>query len=305
MRLRSIELIQSKWNNSLHIYTDGSKSPSGTAAASFFVPHFSIRQSKRLTDHTSSYRAELAAITIALLWVEQLNLHTGVVIFTDSLSALLSMQSMKGDKSDNFINDIKYTYTRLAYRGIQVHLEWIPSHCGIQGNEIADLLAKQALTEEIQINNKLCLSEMKAVLKIELYKSWEETWQNYNKTNVRPFKPTIQHNFESTLFRDCEVIIRRLRLCNIGLNADASKVWVSETTQPGQANKNCKYCNTPETITHYLMECPKYTIERAKLIMESDITSPNEIMKLLKSTESATQRALVRFVRRTRRFECS
>ena len=62
---------------------------------------------------------------------------------------------------------------------------------------------------------------MKAVLKIELYKSWEEKWQNYNKTNVRPFKPTIQHNFESTLFRDCEVIIRRLRFCNI--NADPVK----------------------------------------------------------------------------------
>ena len=80
---------------------------SGTAAASFFVPHFSIRQAKRLTNHTSSYRAELAAITIALLWIEQLNLHTGVVIFTDSLCALLSMQSMKGD---NFINDIKYIH---------------------------------------------------------------------------------------------------------------------------------------------------------------------------------------------------
>ena len=294
-RIKSLELINSKWNNSLHIYTDGSKTPTGLASASFYVPYFSIKQSKGLSNNTSNYRAELAAISIALEWIKQLNIHTDVVIFTDCLSALISLQS----PNDNFATDILYNYTELLYKGTQVHMEWIPSHCGINGNEMADHLAKQALQDEITINNRLCLSEVSALLKLELYEEWKKRWSNYHSETIRLFKPTISYNFECALKRDSEVIIRRLRLNNIGLNADPAKIWSSQTS----GNKNCKDCNTPETLIHYLTECPKYLIERAMLLTESNTVNPSDIIRLLKSTEKTAQKAIVSFVLRTKRFE--
>ena len=89
------------------------------------------------------YRTKLAAIMLfALNWIEQLpSLHTGVVIFSDSLSAL---QSIKFQKKETFINEIMIQCTNLCFRGIFINLEWIPGHCDIIGNEIADKAAKQA-----------------------------------------------------------------------------------------------------------------------------------------------------------------
>ena len=40
----------------------------------------------------SSYRAELAAIVLALRWVDELDIYVGGVIYTDSLSALIALQ---------------------------------------------------------------------------------------------------------------------------------------------------------------------------------------------------------------------
>ena len=49
-----------------------------------------------MQDHTSVYRAELAAIILALNWIDQLPaLHTGAVILSDSLSALQCIKLQK------------------------------------------------------------------------------------------------------------------------------------------------------------------------------------------------------------------
>ena len=93
---RSMELIKSKWQDQFHIYTDGSKEPTtGICAASFYVPAFHYSQSKRLTDYTSSYRAELAAIILALSWLETVDVYVSVVIFSDSLSSLVAILEQK------------------------------------------------------------------------------------------------------------------------------------------------------------------------------------------------------------------
>ena len=143
LKQSSLDLINLKWKTQLHIYTDGSKDPqSGTSAAAFWVPALHIKKAKRLNNHTSSYRAELAAIMLALTWLEDADLHSGAVIFSDSLSSLLAI---KQQKEEHFVLEIIIKVTHLYFRNINICLEWIPSHCGIMGNEIADLNAKQAL----------------------------------------------------------------------------------------------------------------------------------------------------------------
>ena len=65
LKQTSLELICTKWKSKLHIFTDGSKDPrTGSCGASFWIPSFRVKQAKRLTNHTSSYRAELAAILL-------------------------------------------------------------------------------------------------------------------------------------------------------------------------------------------------------------------------------------------------
>ncbi|VDI21214.1 Hypothetical predicted protein [Mytilus galloprovincialis] len=59
-------------------------------------------------------------------------------------------------KSDNYgktINDIKIGILALKSEGIIVSIEWIPGHADIQGNELADQLAKKAAQEAEKIQS--------------------------------------------------------------------------------------------------------------------------------------------------------
>ena len=175
LKQTSLELICTKWKSKLHIFTDGSKDPrTGSCGASFWIPSFRVKQAKRLTNHTSSYRAELAAILLALHWIEDADLHSGAVIFSDSLSALTAMAQQ--NFKENLIIEILIKITHLYYKSINIFFEWIPSHCGIMGNETADLSAKQALSQPIEINNKLNYSEIKPQIQNYFMDQWQKRW---------------------------------------------------------------------------------------------------------------------------------
>ena len=78
-----------------------------------------------------------------------------VVFLTDALSVLEAAANSKLPRLEEALKTIKCT---------QVVLQWIPSHCGIPGNEEADHLAKQGAGEE-QEDNAVSLPEMKAIIK--------------------------------------------------------------------------------------------------------------------------------------------
>ena len=65
-----------------------------------------------------------------------------LLFFCDSISALLAI---KDEKAITFVTEIITLSTKLSYQGKHIHLEWIPSHCGVHGNEMADFYAKYTL----------------------------------------------------------------------------------------------------------------------------------------------------------------
>ena len=66
-----------------------------------------------------------------------------VIIFTDSLSTLQSLENL-GTEADFGIEHLAVTINNLldSY-AIQLTLQWIPGHCDLQGNERADRLAEE------------------------------------------------------------------------------------------------------------------------------------------------------------------
>ena len=194
----SLELIHRKWENYLQIYTDGSKFPdTGSAAAAFFVPYYDYIDSKRLHNNTSSYRAELAAIVLALYWLNQIpNLYTGAVIFCDSLSAL---EAINNKKEEQFIHEILMLYTQLHFKGTKVYLEWIPSHCGIRANEVVDKAAKHALTHiDIDIKNDLNKGESSSILKAYFKRKWQKRWDE-TKSPLKDIQTSISLKYKSSI----------------------------------------------------------------------------------------------------------
>ena len=78
---------------------------------------------------------------MALNYIEEANLSK-VIIFSDSLSVLQSINNSKLDNS--VIQDIILRLHNMSHK--QIIFCWLPSHVGIRGNEKADKAAKSALS---------------------------------------------------------------------------------------------------------------------------------------------------------------
>ena len=233
----------------------------------------------------------MAAIILALYWIQSINVYVGTVIFSDSLSSLVAITEQK---EISFVTKILTLTTNLKYQGKDVYFEWIPSHCGINGNEMADMYAKKALEKNIEINNKLSLSEIKHVILKKYIMEWQNRW-NGAYHYLKQSQPIVNCLYPCILGRFHETILHRLRFGIIGLNFDLKRLNIHPTGF-------CDNCQIIESIEHFLMECPKFTIERAMLLTETNISDPNKIADLLKSSNTNIQSALVRFVLRTNRL---
>ena len=131
----------------VHIYTDGSKDPVSdkTGIAFYIEPSLNTKAiiyRARLSNNISVYTSELMAITQALKWILNTTLTEGEyaktnVIMSDSLSAL---QAIGGS---NFVHSIYNICNNLFKRSVAVVFEWVPSHIGRTGNEIADINTKK------------------------------------------------------------------------------------------------------------------------------------------------------------------
>ena len=73
--------------------------------------------------------------------------HHDVVVYSDSMSCL---QAIEGEDTENpFTCHIMNLLWSLSDKGTHVRFCWVPSHCGIDGNESVDQLAKETLDQDI------------------------------------------------------------------------------------------------------------------------------------------------------------
>ena len=106
--------------------------------------------------HCTNFKAEVEALVHAANIISESSSPDMQVVF------LTDAQSVLKTNIDNELPTLNE-----ALRNIRCHrvvLQWIPSHCGITGNEEADRLAKLGSGME-QIDNHVSFSEMKTCIK--------------------------------------------------------------------------------------------------------------------------------------------
>ncbi len=118
--------LSSVYKSFIAVFTDGSKDPkSGLTGFAFTIPELKISIKERTSDHLTVFTVELLAILMVLQWVEQ-NKIVKVVICSDSLSSLMSLQSLSSYNRPDIVYEIYETLFRLQHIKTEIRLMWIP-----------------------------------------------------------------------------------------------------------------------------------------------------------------------------------
>lgn len=264
--------ISSKYTDHTEIYTDGSKSQHCTASA-YVIPSKTYNFYMELENNASILTAELLAIDQALEFCIK-NQSTKYVIYTDSLSSLLLLAAPE-IKTYRFLSYNIITKLCLMYN--EIHLQWIPSHMGITGNEEADKTAKSKKNVLFKYC-KLPKEDYFNLYKQKLFSAWQEEYCQSFATDSKGLhfyniKNKIEHwPWSSHGDRRVESGLARLRMGHAGLAQHLHRIQMNPTPL-------CA-CGDVESVNHYLLNCPLHDIHRSKITQELLSANINEPLSL-------------------------
>ena len=201
---------------------------------------------------------ELHAINTAVSWITESGLKKAIIL-SDCQSALASISNPH--RSRHFIvNEIISNINRLKTNKISVSLAWIPGHAGIKGNEKADSLAKRAAQRRPEQNTvALSTDEVKKYLYNVCKCEWNEVYQECEKgQQYKALRPTIHTKLPQLPSRRYDTIIFRLRTGHCRLNQHLNRIGCASSPL-------CHRCGTPESVEHYIINCPLYDHQREPL----------------------------------------
>ena len=157
-------LVQQNYHNHHLIFTNGSVQ-NGSSGCGIYSS--TDNSTIRPPDHASIFTAEAIALVVAAdegLHRDKLN-----VVFTDSASVIQALES--GTTRDSNIKQLCN-----IPNSPQVTFCWIPSHTGIQGNEIADRLANAGRINSACWHNTLPFRDFIRLSKTIIANSWNGYW---------------------------------------------------------------------------------------------------------------------------------
>lgn len=276
---RFLELINAFKNHNL-IFTDGSKHQSNIA--------YSITTKSEIINQSlvPQYSSIYSAIYKALLLI--VSRSGNFAICSDSLSAIKSIRSIENT-----------TFYAQAVRDILIKhhtkftIIWTPGHSQIEGNELADTAAREALNRPLEIsenyNTKDINSHIKNIFKQKKLDKLTDTSTWYRS-----------HNSSGCRLKDFPCLkssgISRFLLTKyIRLRLGHTQISQLSLFEP-EAPSICYYCrcNSEMSIAHLLKDCTNFRIQRTQIfknknpincIFETNVENISLVIKFLKDTD--------------------
>ncbi|CAD0055227.1 unnamed protein product [Aureobasidium pullulans] len=254
------KLATSEEPGTIDFYTDGSVR-NGRAGVGIWTSAWEASRTTRRAEETNVHLTELEAIWMAIKGIPQGNNRSVKIrVFSDSQSALRSIQSAKINDSIGLVMKIREKIARATFS-----LHWVPGHEGIRGNERANELAQKATEVTSSMpdpTDKVPISAIYARAKAMEFKP--ESQEFYGATTGKhlqkidkalPGKHTIR--LYNALNRTAAAILVQLRTNISRLNTYLSKINAADTDK-------CE-CGMTETVSHFLFLCPRWRNERQEM----------------------------------------
>ena len=200
-----------------------------------------IRKSVATGQQSTNYRAEAYVLLAAVQTLNQERLPSNTVYLTHCRSILQSLQSPGGDQ---IFSNIRQELSLLKNK-TSVTLQWIPSHCGVGGNEEADQLSKVGSKLE-QSAHPMSYCEAKTILR----NNFRVEWQQCLDTGTEEYSI---HQLD----RAAQVTIFRLRTGQCQLLSHLYRLKISHSDE-------CPCSIGPQTPNHILQSCPTFDTLRCQ-----------------------------------------
>jgi ribonuclease HI len=202
--------------------------------------------------YCSYYQAEMVAICEALKWLVANDTWQTARIATDSLSGLQSLKRFWSRPRNELAAEAFNLLGKLCDQGKTVELVWIPSHCGLPGNDLADAAAAEAT--ELPQDDALPLFD---VAKARLWANIPKRAIQHERSRNTYGYGGVAERLEQGMPRADAVALRRFRIGHsLELNAYRQRIGLQE-------NGDCRRCGEePETNEHVMLRCPAAMVKR-------------------------------------------
>ena len=199
---------------------------------------------QRISDDSSIFTAEAKAVDLALDFISTCDANNKFIIFSGMLSVLKAMNHTSS-KNPQIQKLLEKCHELLANK--EIVLCWIPSHIGIQGNEMVDQQARTSFSLE-PTSFKIPFSNFKPSINKFVLNQWQTSWNNSIGNKLLEIKPTIgEHQSVVRNRRKEEVILARLSLGHTRVTHQYILL--------GEEQPQCVGCDAPSTVSHFLLEC--------------------------------------------------
>ncbi|XP_045497623.1 uncharacterized protein LOC123695755 [Colias croceus] len=245
---------------------------------------------------TSSYTGEALAILEAVSYILSHDMDQSIIC-SDSQSCLNSLCSnlFRAKIKHPIILKIKELLFECHERNIRVTLTWIPSHCGILGNESADWCAKSASRIASESHNLVYSQDLISLAQLRLTESWKASWKTSQLMKGK-FYASIQGDIPSKpwfskfkkVSKPVTSVICRIRLGHSCTPVHLAKIRVRDSSL-------CE-CGIDEgTLDHIFLNCPNLSPSLYDFL-PPDIPRPTNMNTLLAMLNTPIIEILTNFI---------
>ena len=199
---------------------------------------------------TCSYDCEKAALHACIRLLKERHergdpLH-GVVILSDCRSLVQNLGGFNPTSMGGILSPME----KLRQADVRIICQWIPSHVGIHGNEVADELAKAGRLQPQPIV-PATLAHVSSLLRGKTAKRWRAAIEGNDDSRLaKLYEARRADDYRDHLPRGDAVQIFRMRVNHVLLLASMSKRGWSQSA-------SCRLCeNRLEDVAHVLFDCP-------------------------------------------------
>lgn len=291
------EKLATDWPDFITMYTDASKiSDTAYVGSSVWIPKHRVILSFRSLPSCSIFTGESIALLEAVNFAYSHKLKK-TLILSDSQSCLqaLTCNLFRSKSRYPIILQIRQLLYQSATDGFDITLAWIPSHSGIGGNEVADRLAKEAISSGSSTHNVIYSQDLRAAANVDLFFNWNKLWARTScfkgKYYARiqqsiPIKPWFFRFRNSS--KQITATICRLRLGHVCTPVHLAKLRIRDSSI-------CECGLDVGSTEHIFFSCPKLLFSLYD-ILPPDIPRPTNFQSLLTYVFSPFVKILTAFI---------